>query len=706
MASRTRKLRVEGLDCARCAIDIEKALKRAGFRQAIVNFATGEVIIDGDVKKAAKIIRDVKPDLRVIAESGPENEERGHSHESNEHDEHDEDAMKRLYYIIPALILFTIGMILKYYYYMEGDLLHILLISSYLLAGWRVLKNAVINPIHGRFFDENTLITIATLGAFAIHEIPEAVGVMLFYVVGELLQDLAVGKSRRSIKALLKLKADYANLVINGRIVRVKPEQLKPGDVIVVRPGEKIPVDGIVIEGSSSVDASALTGESIPRDVDVGSEVLSGMVNLSGVIKVKVTKELRESTVSKILELIEKASARKARTEKFITRFSQYYVPAVVTLAAGIAAIPPLLFGEPFYDWVYRALVLLVISCPCALVLSIPLGYFAGIGKCARSGILVKGSNFIDALSDVKIVALDKTGTLTKGVFKVTHVEAVNGFTEEEVLKYAAIAEAHSNHPIAQAIREAYGMDIATLNVKYYEEIAGHGVKAIIDSTEILAGNDKLLHKYMVKHDPEVCDIKGTVVHVVINGRYARYIVVSDEIKEDAPEAIRSLKRLGIKKIVMVTGDSEYIARKVAKELGIDEYYAELLPEDKVRVIEKLKESLAGRGKVAFAGDGINDAPVIARADVGIAMGALGSDAAIETADVVIMDDKPSKIPRGIMIARKTKRIILQNIILAIGVKLAMIVLGVAGMATMWEAVFADVGVAIIAVLNSMRILR
>ncbi len=702
MPGRIKKLRLEGLDCPKCALDIERALRKAGFKEAIVNFTTKEAIIDGDVEKAKEIIRRVEPDIKIEEEPEPEdNEEHGHGHHDDE-----EDPMRRLYYIVPALILFSLGMILRYYYQLEGAITHILLVSSYLLAGWRVLKNAVVNPLHGKFFDENMLIAIATIGAFTIHEIPEAVGVMLFYVIGEFFQDLAVGKSRRSIKALLKLKADYANLVVNGKVVRVKPEQLKPGDIIIVRPGEKIPVDGVVVEGSSSVDASALTGESIPRDVGMGDEVLSGMVNLSGVLKVRVTRELRESTVSKILELVERASARKARTEKFITRFSQYYTPAVVALAIGIATVPPLLFGQPLYEWVYRALVLLVISCPCALVLSIPLGYFAGIGKCARSGILVKGSNFIDALSNVKIVALDKTGTLTKGVFRVTRVEALNGFTREEILRYAAIAEAHSNHPIAKAIKEAYGGEVVALGIKDYEEIAGHGVRAVVDGTEILAGNDRLLHKFKVEHDPGLCNIEGTTVHVVVNGRYAGYIVISDELKEDAAEAIRALKRLGVERVVMVTGDNRYIARKVAEELGIDEYYAELLPGDKVKVVEELERRLAGRGKVAFAGDGINDAPVLARADVGIAMGALGSDAAIETADVVIMDDRPSKIPRGIMIAKKTRRIVIQNIILSIGVKLAVIALGIVGIATMWGAVFADVGVALIAVFNSMRILR
>ena len=701
MPRRLRRLRLEGLDCPKCALRVEEALRKAGFREAVVNFATKEVLVEGDVERAIEVIKGVEPGIRVVELREPQREGEGRKHDHGR----EEDPLRRLYFIAPALTLFALGIILKYYYRVEGPAVHVLLVSSYFLAGWRVLKNAVVNPLHGRFFDENMLIAIATVGAYAIHEIPEATGVMLFYVVGELLQDMAVGKSRRSIRALLKLKAEHANLLVEGRVVRVKPEELRPGDIIIVRPGEKIPVDGVVVEGYSSVDASALTGESIPRDVGSGDEVLSGMVNLSGVLKVRVIRELRESTVSKILELVERASARKARAEKFITRFSQYYTPAIVALAVSVATIPPLFFGEPLHSWVYRALVLLVISCPCALVLSIPLGYFAGVGRCARSGILVKGSNFIDALSTVRVVALDKTGTLTKGVFKVTRVEAVNGFTREEILRYAAIAEAHSNHPIAQAIREAYGKGMATLSVSHYEEVAGHGVRAVVDGLEVLAGNDKLLHRYGVEHDPEICRVEGTAVHVAVNGRYAGYIVVSDELKEDAEEAIKGLRRLDVKRVVMVTGDSESIARRVAERLGIDEYYAELLPEDKVRIVEELRRD-SRDGGVAFAGDGINDAPVIARADVGIAMGALGSDAAIETADVVITDDRPSKIPLGIRIAKKTRRVVWENIFLAISVKLAVVALGVVGMATMWGAVFADVGVALMAVFNSMRILR
>jgi Cd2+/Zn2+-exporting ATPase len=690
-----KKLKLEGLDCASCAYEIEEALKKEGFEFAMVNFATKEAVIEGDIEKAKEIIKRVEPGVKVI-----EKDEHEHDHHHHDHD----DPRKMLHFIIPSLLLFIIGIVLRYYYNYDNAFVLGIFVVSYLLVGWKVLRNAFVNSIHGNVFDENFLIAIATLGAFAIREYPEAVGVMLFYTVGEFFQDLAINRSRRSIKALLALKAEYANLKVGDKIVKVKPEELKVGDIIIIKPGERVPVDGIIIEGSSNVDTSALTGESVPRTVKEGGEILSGMVNLSGLLIVKVTKELKESTISRILELVENASARKAKTEKFITRFAHYYTPAVVGLAALIALIPPLAFGESFSDWLYRALVLLVISCPCALVLSIPLGYFGGIGKSAREGILVKGSNFLDALSKATIVAFDKTGTLTKGVFKVTKIETRNGFSEEEILKFAALAEAHSNHPIAKAIKEAYGKEINEAQIKEHEEITGHGVRAKIDKTEIMVGNDRLLHKFDIEHD--TCHVKGTVAHVVVNRKYAGYIVISDEIKEDAPKAVRELKRLGVKKVIMVTGDSKDVAEEIARQIGLDEFYAELLPEDKVRVIEELEKKKGSNDTIVFVGDGINDAPVIARADVGVAMGALGSDAAIETADIVIMDDKPSKLPTGIKTARKTQRIVWQNIIFALGVKLAFISLGILGEATMWEAVFADVGVALIAVFNAIRILK
>ena len=687
-----KKLKLEGLDCASCAYEIEEALKKEGFEFALVNFATKEAVIEGDVEKAKEVIKRVEPDVKVV-----EKDEHEHDHD------HSEEPRKALYFIIPSLMLFAVGIVLRYYYGMDNIFVFGIFAVSYLLVGWKILKNAVVNSLNGNLFDENFLIAVATLGAFAIREYPEGVAVMLFYVVGEFFQDLAVNRSRRSIKALLALKAEYANLIEGDRVIQVKPEELKPGDIILIKPGEKVPVDGLVLEGTSSVDASALTGESVPRTVKEGEEILSGMLNLSGVLKVQVTKELSESTISRILELVENASARKAKTEKFITKFAHYYTPAVVGLAALVAVVPPLAFGDPFAPWLYRALVLLVISCPCALVLSIPLGYFGGIGRTAKEGILVKGSNFLDALKDATVVAFDKTGTLTKGVFKVTRIETRNGFSEEEIIKFAALAEAHSNHPIASAIKEAYGKEINEVEAMEYEEIAGHGVRARMDGVEVMVGNDRLLHRFNIEHD--TCRVKGTVAHVVINGKYAGYIIISDEIKEDAPDAVKELKRLGVRKVLMVTGDNREVAAEIAKQIGLDSFYAELLPEDKVKVIEELEKQKAPKEKIVFVGDGINDAPVLARADVGVAMGALGSDAAIETADVVIMDDKPSKLPKGIRIARKTQRIVWQNIIFALGVKLAFISLGILGEATMWEAVFADVGVALIAVFNAMRIL-
>ncbi|AEK72048.1 cadmium-translocating P-type ATPase [Thermococcus sp. 4557] len=687
-----QKLVLEGLDCASCVYEIEEALKKEGFEFALVNFTTKELVIEGDVERAKEIVKRVEPDVEVLEKDG-----HGHTHD------HGETDWGTVYSIGLSLVLFAVGIVMRYHYGIDDWVVFGIFLASYLMAGWRVLRSAVINSLHGNVFDENFLIAVATLGAFAIREYPEGVAVMLFYVVGEFFQDLAVNRSRRSIKALLALKAEYANLLRDGEVVQVKPEELKAGDVILVKPGEKVPVDGVVMEGESTVDASALTGESVPRAVREGEEILSGMVNLSGLLKVRVTRELSESTISKILELVENASARKAKTEKFITRFAHYYTPAVVGIAALIATVPPLITGDPFTPWIYRALVILVISCPCALVLSIPLGYFGGIGRAAREGILVKGSNYLDTLKEASIVAFDKTGTLTKGVFKVTKVETRNGFGEEEIIGFAALAEAHSNHPIAKAIREAYGGELNEAEIIEYEEIAGHGVRARIDGVEVMVGNDRLLHRFKVEHD--TCHVKGTVAHVVINGKYAGYIIISDEIKDDAPLAVKELKCLGVKKVVMVTGDSRDVAEEIAKQLGLDGFYAELLPGDKVRVIEELEKE-KGDGKVVFVGDGINDAPVLARADVGVAMGALGSDAAIETADVVIMDDKPSKLPVGIRIARKTQRIVWQNIVFALGVKLAFISLGILGEATMWEAVFADVGVALIAVFNAMRILR
>ncbi len=607
--------------------------------------------------------------------------------------------IKELTVIIASAILFITGIIFEKSLHSYPLAEYGLFLIAYAIVGWKILWKAVKNVKRGIIFDENTLMTIATVGAIAIHEMPEAVAVMLFFRVGEFLQDLALHRSRRSIKSLLEIRPTFANLKVNGKIEIVKPENVKVGDLIVVKPGEKIPLDGIVVEGSSVVDTSALTGESKPKSVKVGDDVLSGMINLSGMLTVRVTKPFAESTVSKILELVEEAKSRKAKAEKFITKFARYYTPVVMMLAISIATIPPLALNEPFSPWIYRALVLLVVSCPCALVLSVPLSYFASIGKFAKEGILVKGSNFIDSLSKAKIVALDKTGTLTKGMFKVVDVVAKNGFSKEEVLRFAALAELNSSHPIAKSILDAYDIKGLENLVESYEEIAGMGIKAKIGEKLVIVGNDAMMHAEKIEHD--TCEVEGTVVHVAINGIYAGYIIVSDEIKEDAKDTIAELKKLGCR-IVMLTGDSKKIAEIVAMKLGIEEFHAELLPIDKVRIVRSLKNS----GNTVFVGDGINDAPVIAEADVGIAMGALGSDAAIETADIVIMDDKISKIPKAIKLSRRTQIIVWQNILFAIAVKGVFVTLGSFGMATMWEAVFADVGVSLITALNAIRIFR
>lgn len=575
--------------------------------------------------------------------------------------------------------------------------------TAYLITGWNVLAMAGKNIIRGQVFNEHFLMAIATLGAFAIHQMPEAVAVMLFYVVGELFQDIALNRSRKSIKSLLEIKPDYANLSVNGEVSRVAPETVNVGNTIIVKAGEKIPLDGVILEGLSFIDTSALTGESVPRKVNVKDTVLAGMINQTGVLTIRVTKLFNESSVSKILELVENASSKKAETEKFITTFAKHYTPVVVIGALLLAILPPLLFsGQTFSDWIYRALVVLVISCPCALVISIPLGYFGGIGAASRRGILVKGSNFLDALTQVKIVVFDKTGTLTKGEFKVSEIVTSNGFSKEDILEFAAYAESNSNHPIAKSISEKYHKKIDSSRIKQVDEISGYGIRAIIDDKVVLAGNDKLLHKENIKHP--VCEVEGTVVHVSINSNYAGYIIISDTLKDDAVEAIEKLRAKNIQ-TVMLTGDNKFAASAFAKKLKIDRFFAQLLPEDKVIHIEFLISENRG-GKVAFVGDGINDAPVLARADVGIAMGALGSDAAIETADVVLMTDAPSKVAVAIDIAKRTKVIVWQNIIFAMTVKLLFIVLGIFGIATMWEAVFGDMGVALIAIFNALRVMN
>jgi len=609
-------------------------------------------------------------------------------------------------FIIFSSILFTFGLIFK-------DILHntpfscmeyIVFLSGYLLSGYSVLWEALHNIRRGKIFDENFLMMIATLGAIFIHELPEAVGVMLFFKTGEFLQSISINRSKRSIKALLDTRPDYANIKTRSGLKKVPPEEVNPGDIIVVKPGEKIPLDGKILEGNSLVDTSNLTGESIPRTARKGEEVLAGMINKTGLLTLRVNRKFEESSMSKILKLVEDASNKKAKTEKFITKFARYYTPGVVSGAIFVALILPLLIqGANFSEWIYRALILLVISCPCALVISIPLGYFGGIGAASRKGILIKGANYLDVLTKVKVAVFDKTGTLTKGKFEVTEIVPKNGFSKKTLLQIAAKAESRSNHPIAQSILKAYGKKISLSSVKDYKEIPGYGVKAKLEDQEVLVGNDRLLHKENIQHD--TCNIEGTVVHIAVNNLYAGYLIIGDEIKEDAQKIVESLKKLGVKKVVMLTGDDEKVAAAIVRRIGLDDFSAELLPEDKVREIERIKESLGKEEKVAFVGDGINDAPVIAIADVGVAMGGLGSDAAIEIADVVIMTDAPSKLATAIRIGKKTHRIVWQNIVFAFAVKAIFITLGIMGMATMWEAVFADVGVALLAIFNAIRII-
>ena len=632
----------------------------------------------------------------------------GHSHDhSHDHGSGEYSLRRELKPITIAATLFLIGLIFNQPLQNTpfGIAEYAVLIPAYLISGWSVLTTAGRNILRGRIFDENFLMTIATLGAIAIHELPEAVAVMVFYQVGELFQGYSVGRSRRSIKALLEVRPDTANLRIGDDFRKVSPDSVSVGDIILVRPGEKVPLDGEILEGESQVDTSALTGESMPRTVSIGETVLAGMINQSGALTVQVTKPFGESSISKILDLVEHASSKKADTEKFITRFARYYTPVVVVLSLAISILPPLVIpGASQAVWTYRALVLLVISCPCGLVISIPLGYFGGVGGAAKRGILVKGSMFLDALAQVKIVVFDKTGTLTQGNFRVTEVLSQNGFNQQQLLALAAQVEVHSNHPVAQSIRQAHGQSVDESGVQEYEEIAGHGIRAKVNGRTVLAGNDRLLHREDIAHD--VCVVDGTVAHLAIDGQYTGRIIIADELKEDAVEAIRALHNQGVK-TAMLTGDSQSVADHIANKLGLDDYRAELLPEDKVDALEKfLHQASESNGKVAFVGDGINDAPVIARADVGLAMGGLGSDAAIETADVVIMTDAPSKVAEAIQIAHKTLRIVWQNIILAMAVKGVVIALGAIGIATLWEAVFADVGVALLAILNAGRILR
>jgi Cd2+/Zn2+-exporting ATPase len=623
------------------------------------------------------------------------------SKKENDKDEDGDSRKKDIIKLVIGGALFAVGLIFKFQNWLELTIF----LLGYIVAGGKVVLNAIKGIARGQVFSEHFLMSVASIGAFFVGEYPEGTAVMLFYLLGEMFEGMAIDHSRKSISALMDIRPDYANLKVGDELKKVAPEDVSIGDIIVVKPGEKIPLDGKVIEGSSMADTSALTGESVPRELGPGSDALSGFINKNGVLYVKITKKFGESTVSKVLDLVQKASSKKAPTEKFITKFARYYTPVVVFGALTLAIIPPLIIpGASLSDWIYRALIFLVVSCPCALVLSIPLGFIGGIGGASKRGILVKGGNYLEALNNVEAVVFDKTGTLTKGVFKVTEINPQNGYIDKELIEYAAYAESYSNHPIALSIISAYNTEIDKNRIENYQEIAGHGIKVNVDGKEVLVGNTRL----MISENNECneVDALGTVVHVAIDKKYVGNIVISDEVKEDSANAIKELKALGIGETIMLTGDLKIVADKIGKKLGLDEVYSELLPAGKVEIIESLEARMSQKGKIVFVGDGINDAPVLARADIGIAMGGLGSDAAIEAADVVIMTDEPSKIATVIKIAKRTRSIVIQNIVFALGVKAMFLVLGAIGVASMWEAVFADVGVAVIAVLNAMRALN
>ena len=608
---------------------------------------------------------------------------------------------KRTIKIIIAFILFLIAICIPFpkEWMKKG-----IYIVSYCIVGLDIVWKAVRNITRGKVFDENFLMTIATIGAFAIGEFPEAVAVMLFYQIGELFQSYAVDKSRKSIASLMNIRPDFANVKRDNQIIKVNPEEVKIGETIVVKPGEKIPLDGIIVEGNSLVDTSALTGESIPKEVGSGDEVLSGCINQNGLLTIKVEKKFGESTVSKILDLVENASSKKSKSENFISKFAKYYTPIVVITAVLLAIIPPFILKDAtFIDWLYRALTFLVVSCPCALVISIPLGFFGGIGGASKMGILVKGSNYLEALSKAEIVVFDKTGTLTQGVFKVQKIHPVD-ISKEELIELTAHAESYSNHPISVSIREAYGKEIKHNRIEKIQELPGLGVIAKVDEKEILAGNEKLMKQKKIQYSK--CEEIGTIIYIAIENKYAGYIVIADEIKEDAKKTIKELKKNNISKTIMLTGDKKEVGESVAKKIGIDQVYTELLPDGKVEKMEKLLKETSQTGKLVFVGDGINDAPVLALSDIGIAMGGLGADSSIEAADIVIMTDEPSKIVNAIKISKKTMRIVKQNIIFAISIKVAVLILSAFGLSNMWEAVFADVGVSVIAILNALRVLK
>ena len=690
------QLTLEGLNCANCARKIEEKVGRMeGVKESNLNFTTTTLNVKLEKKvKEEHVINEIK---KIVEALEP--------HVKVEKKVYGKATIKKAKFTVKSTLI--IGAVLYLFAVIgdfQGTLGLILFGASYLLIGGEVVLTAIKNIAKGQVFDENFLMTVATIGAFTINQYPEAVAVMLFYEIGETIQGYAVNKSRSSISSLMDIRAEYANLIMNGKEEKVSPETVKVEDVILVKPGEKVPLDGVVIEGESFIDTSALTGESVPRKIVPNDEILSGGINTSGLLKVKVTKKFGESTVSRILDMVENAASKKADTEKFITKFAKVYTPIVVVLAILIAVIPSIFIKDALFStWLYRALVFLVVSCPCALVVSVPLGFFAGIGGASKKGVLVKGSNYLELLKDLETVVFDKTGTLTEGVFSVTEINT-NGIDKEKLIEVAAMAESFSNHPIAISIIKEYGKEIDKEVIKEYKEISGRGIKAVINNEEVLVGNSKLMNEFNILYN-EVDSI-GTVVYCAINGEFKGSIVISDKIKENAVEALINLKKAGVKKTVMLTGDNKKTAYKVGEKINIDEVHSELLPLDKVKEVEEIMKRSNKNGKLAFVGDGVNDAPVLARADIGIAMGGIGSDAAIEAADIVLMKDDINALVDAINVSKKTNKILWQNIVFALGIKILVMVLGTFGIANMWTAVFADVGVTIIAIINSTRCFR
>ncbi|MDR3539879.1 MAG: heavy metal translocating P-type ATPase [Desulfosporosinus sp.] len=699
------KYRIEGEFCANCSAKMERMLSATeGIGETTINYAAKTVFLPlSRVVQAQDIMERIEAGVKLVPIQTKQKVATSDITVAVA-----KENKQRITRIIIAGALFAVGLVFEPRWKNSSwEILEYLFnLTAYFIVGYKVLAKAVRNLFRGQLFDENFLMSLATVGAITIHALPEAVAVMLFYSVGQYLEERAVNRSRHSIQALLNFRPEYANLVHQLEVIKVDPEEVQVGQQILVRPGEKVPLDGEIVNGSSFVDTSALTGESVPRKVQVGNTILAGMINTTGVLSVRVTKVFAESSVQKILDLVESASTHKASTEKFITTFARYYTPAVVVAALGIALVPPLLIGGNFQDWLYRALTILVISCPCALVISVPLGYFGGIGGASRHGILIKGANYLEALTDIRTVVFDKTGTLTEGVFQVVEISPAKGYTERELLEIAARAEAHSPHPIAKSIREKYGKDLKDsilIGLLSYEEVSGQGIRAFLSGKTVLVGKAELLEQAGISMPSLTVDKGlGTVVYISIDGDYVGQLTISDRVKADSRAAITRLNQMGMR-TVMLTGDNQVVAKAVAEELALGEYHSDLMPEDKVSWLDTLSQAKR-QGKVAFVGDGLNDAPVLTRADVGIAMGGLGSDAAIEAADVVIMEDQPSKLVDAIHIARYTKKIIWQNIGVALGVKLVFILLAIFGRANMWMAIFADEGVALLAIMNAMRV--